>query len=177
MDIFSLLKRDHKELELLLEELISLRLDDDYRYVLIEEIRHVLIPHLRAEESVLYNTLRAIDADRALVFRNYQDHVEIETLLRTLQLMDRLNMDWKMTAERLYQSFLKHMLYEETEFFIDARELFTKDEQDDLGDAFEQLKLKIEKDSLLSNTFDAVVNLVPPRLADKIRNFKENHIH
>jgi hypothetical protein len=37
-------------------------------------------------------------------------------------------------------------------------------------EAFEQLKPKVEKEGSVKNTMDMVVNLMPPRLADKIRS-------
>src|SRR5687768_16330420 len=95
MEIYEVLKSDHEELKGLLNDLIALKDDDDYRYVLIEEIRNALVPHSRAEESVFYNTLRAVNADKKVVFHGYQEHMEAETLLRTLQVMDKMNMGWR----------------------------------------------------------------------------------
>lgn len=175
MEIYEALKKDHEEIKVLLDELVSLRNDDDYRYVLIEEIRNVLIPHSRAEESVFYNTLRAIDADRKLVFHGFQEHLEAEALLRGLQFMDRLNLDWKEVAVKLRESILHHVEDEESEIFDEAKRIFSKEEAEGMGDAFLQLKPQIAQDGLFKNTVDMVVNMMPPRLADKIRSFGEKH--
>lgn len=177
MEIYEYLKRDHNEMKVLLEELVSLREDDDYRYVLIEEIRNILVPHSRAEESVFYNTLRAVDADRTLVFHGFQEHLEAETLLRTLQVMDRMNLEWKATARKLQEALLHHVEEEETDIFDEARRAFTKEEAVSMGEAFLQLKPQIEKEGLFKNTMDMVINMMPPRLADKIRNLGESHPH
>lgn len=174
MDIYEVLKKDHEELKIVLEELVSLRADDDYRYVLIEEIRNVLVPHSRAEESVFYNTLRAVNADKKIVFHGFQEHLETETLLRALQVMDRMNLDWKTTARKLQESFLHHIEDEESEIFAEAKKAFTEEEAIGMAEAFLQLKPKIEKEGLVKNTLDMVVNLLPPRLADKLRNIGEN---
>ena len=92
MEIYEALKSDHEELKGLLNDLIALKDDDDYRYVLIEEIRNALVPHSRAEESVFYNTLRAVNADKKLVFHGYQEHMEAETLLRRTEVERRRSM-------------------------------------------------------------------------------------
>jgi hemerythrin-like domain-containing protein len=171
MDIYQALKKDHEEVKSLLDELVSLREDDEYRYILIEEIRNHLIPHARAEESVFYNTLRAVNADKKLVFHGYQEHLEAETLLRTLQVMDKMNMDWKATAEKLRDAVNHHIQEEETEIFSEARAAFSDVEAQAMCDAFLQLKPKIEQEGFVKNTVDMVINMMPPRLSDKLRNF------
>lgn len=175
MDIYEALKKDHAEINVLLDELVSLKEDDDYRYVLIEEIRNILIPHSRAEESVFYNTLRAIDADRKLVFHGFQEHLEAEALLRGLQFMDRFNLEWKDVAVKLREALLNHVEEEESDVFDEARRAFSKEEAESMGEAFLQLKPQIAQDGLFKNTVDMVVNMMPPRLADKIRSFGEKH--
>lgn len=174
MEIYEALKKDHEDVKELLEELVSLRDDDEYRYVLIEEIRNHLIPHSRAEESVFYNTLRAVNADKKVVFHGYQEHLEAEALLRTLQLMDKMNMSWKATALKLKDAVFHHVEDEESEIFAEAKAAFTKEEAEAMCAAFEQLKPKIEQDGFIKNTVDMVVNMMPPRLADKIRNIGGN---
>jgi hypothetical protein len=174
MEIYEALKRDHEEVKGLLDELVSLRDDDDYRYVLIDEIRNHLIPHSRAEESIFYNTLRAVNADKKTVFHGFQEHLEAETLLRTLQVMDKMNVEWKATAEKLRDAIYHHVEEEESEIFSEARAAFTKEEAVAMCEAFEQLKPKIEQEGFVKNTVDMVINMMPPRLADKIRNIGES---
>ncbi len=174
MEIYEALKKDHEEVGALLDELVSLRDDDDYRFVIIEEIRNHLIPHARAEESVFYNTLRAVNADKKVVFHGFQEHLEAETLLRTLQVMDKLNLEWKPIAKKLREAILHHVKEEENEIFAEARAAFTAEEAEAMGEAFEQLKPKIEQEGFVKNTVDMVINMMPPRLADKIRSIGES---
>lgn len=173
MDIYEALKRDHEQVKELLDELVALQNDDEYRYVLIDEIRNLLIPHSRAEESVFYNTLRAVNADKKIVFHGFQEHLEAETLLRTLQVMDKVNLEWKAVAEKLKEAVNHHIQEEESEIFAEAREAFTDEEAVAMCDAFEQLKPKIEQEGFVKNTVDMVINMMPPRLADKIRSIGE----
>lgn len=177
MDIYEYLERDHVEVRQLLNELINLKEDDDYRYVLIEQISNALIPHSRAEESVLYNTLRAVNADTSLVMHGYKEHMEAETLLRTLQVKDKVNLDWKSTARKLLDALEHHIQEEESEIFDEARAAFSDEEAQSMGEAFVQLKTKVEGQSAIGTTMDMVVNLMPPRLADSIRNFGQKSAH
>lgn len=171
MEIYQLLKNDHEEVKQLLTSLLSLSDDDDYRYVLIEEISNALIPHARAEESVFYNTLRAVNADKKMVFHGYAEHMEAETLLRSLQVMDKMNLDWRKTAEKLKEAIEHHIQEEEADIFSEARSAFTSQEAEMMGQAFIDLKQQVAQQGVVKNTMDMVINMMPPRIADKIRSF------
>lgn len=177
MEIYEVLKKDHEEIKEYLHELVSLEDDDEYRFVLIEEISNALIPHSRAEESVFYNTLRAVNADKGVVFHGYQEHMEAETLLRTLQVMDKVNMEWKPIAKKLQEALEHHIEEEESDTFQEAHNAFSPEEAEVMAEAFEKLKLEVEQEGPLKTTMDMVVNLMPPRIADKIRSFNDKGIN
>jgi hemerythrin superfamily protein len=176
MEIYEALKKDHEELKDLLDELVALQSDDEYRYIVIEEIRNHLIPHSRAEEAIFYNSLRAVNADKKVVFHGFQEHLEAEAILRTLQVMDKVNLDWKGTAEKLRNAILHHVAEEESTIFDEAREAFNREEAIAMAEAFEQLKPKIEQEGFVKNTVDMVINMMPPQLANKIRNMGEPRV-
>lgn len=170
MQIYDILKQDHEEVLGLLNELIGLKVDDEYRFVLVEQIKNALIPHARAEEQVFYNTIRAIDADKSLVTHAYKEHLEAESMLRMLQVKDKVNFDWKSTAKKLLETLEHHIQEEETNLFGEARNIFTTEEAESIGDAFVKLKPTFEGDGVMKNTVDMVINMLPPRLGNSIRN-------
>lgn len=174
MDIYEVLKNDHNQLKGLLNELADLKKSDDYRYILIEEIRNHLISHSRAEESILYNTLRAVNADKKLIFHSFQEHFQAESLLRTIQVMDKLNVEWKTIAKKLRDVVFHHIETEESEIFQEAQLAFTSDEASAMGEAFEKLKPKIEKEGFLMTSFDMMMNMLPPRFMEKMRKKNDN---
>lgn len=170
MNIYEALKADHEEVRGLLNDLIALEVNDDYRYVLIDQIRDALIPHSRAEESVFYNAIRAVSPDKGNIMHAFKEHMEAETLLRSLQVMDKMNLEWKNTAEKLLTALEHHIQEEETEIFDMARNIFSEEEAVSIGEAFEKLKPEVQKQGFMGTSMDLVVNLMPPRLAEKIRN-------
>src|SRR5687768_4755652 len=110
MLIYDVLKKDHEKVKQLLERLVhSADADDTTRANLITQIRDELIPHARAEERVFYNSLRSIDQAKDLVRHGYQEHMEAESLLRMLQVQDKVNMDWSTNAKKLRDAVLHHI--------------------------------------------------------------------
>jgi hemerythrin superfamily protein len=109
MQIYDLLKKDHAKVKALMRDLVSLtEKDEARRNKLISDIRDALIPHSRAEESVLYNSLRTMDSTKAMAMHSYVEHLEAEALLRTLQVAGKIDAGWKQTALRLQKALDHH---------------------------------------------------------------------
>lgn len=168
-DIYQCLVNDHDELKGFLEELVSLDEKDDYREVVIENISKLLTSHSRAEESVFYNSIRAV-SDSEEVMHGYKEHMEAEGLLRKMQLKEVTGTDWTKTAKDLQDAILHHISDEESEIFDEARKIFTDEEAEQMGEAFLELQEKVMEQGVLKNSFDMIVNLMPPRFVDKLRN-------
>jgi len=169
MSIYDALKKDHDKVTEMLNELVMLNEGDDVHSDLINQIRDELIPHARAEESVFYNSLRSLDQARDIVMHGYKEHVEAETLLRTLQIKDKVDMDWKKTAKELRKAVKHHIDEEETKIFNVAKQLFTQEEADMMEEAFEALKPEIKEEGFVQTTIEMVTNLMPKRFVPALR--------
>ena len=175
MNIYEALKKDHVEVKELLTRLIALNNDDeDTRHELVEQIRDALIPHARAEEMVLYNTLRSLDSTHGVVAHAYKEHLEAETLLRTLQMKDKIDSDWKETAVKLKEVLEHHIDEEEHKIFAVAKSVLSESEVEMMGKAFEKLKPGIKEESIVGTTMDLVVNMMPPRFTS---TFRKNNLN
>lgn len=173
MTIYDALMKDHDKVQSLMNELCSLNEGNDKRrHALIEEIRDDLIPHSRAEETVLYNSMRALSSANDIVMHSYEEHMMAETLLRTLQIADKIDMGWKETANKLRESLNHHIQEEESKLFSVAKEMFTEEEAVMMAEAFEELKPEIKKQGFVKTTVDLVANLLPPRIAAKLKTYK-----
>lgn len=170
MQIYEILKNDHENLINLFNELITLEQNDDFANVLIEQIKNELIPHSRAEESVFYNSIRAVASDNSDIMHSYKEHLEAETLLRTMQVKDKVSANWKETAIKLKAALEHHIDEEEGKVFTEAKTLFSPEEASMMGEAFLALKEKVVQQGFVKSSFDMVVNLMPPRFVDQIRS-------
>jgi len=166
MKIYEALKKDHEVVKSLLSELVTLgEKDSDRRHEVIELIRDELVPHSRAEEAVFYNSLRLLDVSKELAMHAYQEHLEAETLLRTLQVQDKIDLSWKKTAQKLKEALEHHIQEEEDGIFPAAQQLFTDDEAVVMGEAFEKMKPGIREEGFAMTTVEMIKNMMPPRLS------------
>ena len=172
MLIYDALKSDHRKMKGLLNRLTqSADSPSESRTELIGEIRDELIPHSRAEEAVLYNSLRQIPEASGSVAHSYVEHMEAEALLRTLQAMDALDVNWTGVAKKLKDALDHHIAEEEGLIFDTARQVLARDEAHAMTLAFEQMKPEVREGSLLKSTLDLVANVMPPRFSESLRNF------
>ncbi len=163
--IYDLLKEDHDKTKKLLNKLCALDAEDiETRDELVQAIRDDLIPHARAEEAVFYNSLRALTDDTDKVMHGYKEHMEAEGFLRALQLIDKVGVEWRATAEKLRDSLEHHIKEEESEIFKLGRKVLSDEEAVAVGKAFKKMKPEVREEGFLKNTLDLAGNLMPPRL-------------
>lgn len=172
MLIYDALKKDHEHLKGLLGKLVQLNAgDEDHVVGLLEQIEDALVPHARAEESVLYNSLRSIEASKDLIMHSYEEHMEAEMLLHGLQLKAEIDADFRRDARKLKHAIEHHIMDEEGKIFSAAKQLLTEEEAEMMAEAFEQLKPKVMEESTFQRTLDVVANLMPTRFAGPLRTF------
>ena len=172
MLIYEALEKDHLKLKTLIDEMIQVGEKNELRRakLLIEEIRDELIPHSRAEEAVFYNVLSSVDEAQPLVLHHgFQEHIEAEAILRTLQMKEVIDPEWKLLARKFKKAIETHIQEEETEIFDTAKKFITDADAAMMAVAFEQLKPQVQKEGWVKNTLDLVVNLMPPKYAATLR--------
>jgi len=171
MQIYDCLMKDHDEVKNLLTDLIALSDDEkEERVRLVGEIRDALIPHARAEESIFYNSIRALD-EKSGVMHSYGEHAAAEGMLRTLQVESGLGAGWRATAKSLKKALEHHIEEEETTLFAKGHALFNDSEAEMMGQAFEKLKPEIKDEGIVKTTIEMVANLMPPRMKGSVTSF------
>lgn len=126
MNIYESLKADHEKVKGLLSRLVTLGEGDEKEFSsLVEQIRDDLIPHSRAEEAVFYNSIRAVNTAKDLVWHGYEEHMMAESMLRTLQAGDKVDVHLLSIAKKLKAALEHHIEEEEGKIFSAAQHLFT----------------------------------------------------
>lgn len=168
--IYDVLRKDHDILKGLLQQLVQVENKSEDTKRLLSAISDELIPHARAEEAIFYNSLKEINPAKELISHSYTEHAQVEGLLRTLQGMAMVNMEWKAAAKKLKESIEHHIEEEEGKIFSAAKQLFLEQEAIEMARAFERMKPEVQKQGAFKNTIDMVANFMPDRFAKTFRN-------
>lgn len=165
MNIYEELTADHKKVIGLLGKLIEAeKAESKIRDSLITQIRNELIPHARAEEAVLYNSIRDVEGASGVIAHAYQEHVEAETILRSLQVTGAVGVNWISGAKKLKEALEHHISEEEGKVFAAAKKLFVEEEAVAMAEVFNKMKPMIREQSLIGTSLDMLANMMPTRL-------------
>lgn len=171
MHICEALRNDQNELKELISRLMELEEDEiEKRNELVQQLGDLFVPHARAEEAVLYNSFRMIEAAKDLAMECYRHHMEVEGLLRMLQVQDMANINWRETAGRLRSAIDEHIENEETAVFSATDALFTEEEAEVMAEVFDEIKGATCGKGFIGTTLDMMTNLMPPAFTDTIRD-------
>ncbi len=146
MDVLSLLKKDHRTVEGMLDRALQCEPNDDKLYDIASEIEKALTVHAAIEEKFFYPILRKrADAteDTVDVFEAYTEHDLLKRLIALLQSGRQPDEQFKAEVQVLSESVKHHVKEEESTIFSLAKELMDKDELDELGAKMEKTKERL----------------------------------
>jgi hemerythrin-like domain-containing protein len=144
MDAIALLKRDHAEVKELFSQVEELsERATASRAKLCEKIVRALELHTKIEEGIFYPAFRSRAEDeeeREKILEAFEEHNVAKMLIGELQSLDPSDETFQPKLMVLVESVRHHIKEEEGELFKMARQLFDKEELDELGAELETAK-------------------------------------
>ncbi len=133
MELLEQLKREHKEVQDLLEKAEATGEGaEKTREQLADKLKEKLLPHSKAEEKVLYARLADEEESRDLIAEAKDEHQEDEQLLKELLSTETDAPEWIQTLKKLRDAVAHHVQEEEDEIFVKAESLINPEEMDEL---------------------------------------------
>lgn len=144
MDAITLLKRDHAEVKAMFKEVEELgERATSSRQKLFRRIDEALTVHAQVEERIFYPRFkeRAENTEeREEVLEAYEEHALVKRLIGELEKLEPANETYEAKLKVLKDLVDHHVKEEEGTMFKMAREIFDKDELNELGEELEQAK-------------------------------------
>lgn len=146
MDVFQLLKKDHRKVKGLFEKLEETG-GEKTRDKLFKELATDLAVHSKVEETIVYPRLKEFEELSEMVAEAVEEHQIAEQLLEELAGMEQQNEQWQAKLTVLKEMIEHHVQEEEDELFPEAEELLGEDEAEEMGKTIEQEKKDMLKGS------------------------------
>lgn len=144
MDAIALLKRDHTEVKEMFSQVEELsERATASRAKLCEKIVQALELHTKIEEGIFYPAFRSRvedEEERDQILEAYEEHNVAKMLIGELQNLDPSDETFKPKLMVLMESVRHHIKEEEGKVFKMTRELFDKNELNELGEQMETAK-------------------------------------
>jgi len=147
VDALKVLKQDHQKVKTLFGEVEGLGdRANAQRKKLFQKIDQELTVHAKIEETIFYPEFRRHaqeSEERDEVLEAYEEHNIVKTLIHELEDLDPKDETYKPKLQVLIELVEHHVKEEESTMFKMAREMFEKDELDQIGERLMQAKEKM----------------------------------
>ncbi|MCD9184885.1 MAG: hemerythrin domain-containing protein [Pyrinomonadaceae bacterium] len=140
MEITTLLKEDHREVENLIAQLEGGADKDTFT-----KLKSSLELHTQIEEEIYYPALEGLDETDELVTDAYQEHDEVDELLEEMSGTDVGSEEFQDLLQQLKDSINHHVKEEENELFPKSEEVLGAEKLEHMGDEMEKMKTKSSK--------------------------------
>jgi hemerythrin-like domain-containing protein len=146
MDAVALLKDDHDKVKKILNDLDSTtERGVKTRQELFAKVKQELEVHEAIEEEIFYPALKEHPKAKELVLEAYEEHHVVDTVMAEIVEVPYEDETWGAKLTVMKENVEHHIEEEEKEMFPQAREVFSKEELDELGD-----RMQARKDQLLA---------------------------
>lgn len=146
MTIYSVLAGEHNEIILLFQalEMAPEGLESGRKSV-FSKLRKELLSHTEAEKRTVYDRVRKITKNEALVNAALEAHAAIEQHVEEIDKLDLNSNEWIHKIHELKSQVEHHIDTEENAFFAEMERLFTNDEAESIARAFHEEKNELLK--------------------------------
>lgn len=141
-DILDKLGNDHDEVEALLTKMVESQSGRE-RKTLLRQIKAALVPHLRAEEKVVYDAVMRVKGNKNTEDgeEGYLEHELGDKILAKLgKIADARSPEFGATAKVLRDLVQHHVEEEERNIWSDVRDHFSDEERTEMARRFEAAK-------------------------------------
>ena len=147
MDALRLLTDDHDKMRKLLDELeTTTERGVKTREELFSKIKGELTIHEIIEEEIFYPALKEHPKAKDIVLEGYEEHHVVDTVMAELEDLPVDDESWGAKAKVMKENVEHHMEEEEGEMFQKARQVFDREELEDLGTRMEQRKTEAQQE-------------------------------
>jgi hemerythrin-like domain-containing protein len=141
MDALSLLKEDHERVKKMLADGESTtERAEKTRGELYARLREEMEIHERIEEEIFYPALKEHPKARELALEGYEEHHVVDQIMGELGQTAVSDETWSAKFKVMKENIEHHIEEEEGEMFKQARDVFSREELEELGSRMEELK-------------------------------------
>ncbi|HBB36236.1 MAG TPA: hemerythrin [Cyanobacteria bacterium UBA8803] len=144
MDIFELIKQDHRQVEKLFAEIEKAKGSQKLARF-FEEIEQELNLHVQVEQLTLYPAMREYEEMEKLLAEAEREHTQARILLEELKPLNPTSSEFQDKIEQLKDAVQHHVREEEEEVLPLVQQVMSDQELEQLGEEYQQAKNKLKQ--------------------------------
>ncbi|MEZ4599139.1 MAG: hemerythrin domain-containing protein [Syntrophotaleaceae bacterium] len=140
--LFDVIKKDHQEVKGIFEKILQTK-KSDQREKLLDQLKSEIIPHMTAEEKILYRDLKDECSEcKEDVLEAYEEHHAARLILDELMDLSADDETFHAKASVLQEMVSHHIKEEESTIFKDIKKHMKSDQVEEILQKFEKEKEK-----------------------------------
>ena len=146
MDILEKLHTEHELVRALLKKMMDSE-DSSERSELFKQFKLNLVKHARAEEKVVYDAMIGLEEEKPEQQgdEGYIEHELVDVMLAKLgKARNKATIAWTAGIKVIKELLEHHIREEEAQFFKTVKNNFSSEDREQMDDAFEKRKKKIQ---------------------------------
>jgi hemerythrin superfamily protein len=141
MNAITLLEEDHKRIKRMLAEgAETTERGEKTRTELFTRLKETMVAHESMEEQVLYPALKAHPQAKDLTLEAYEEHHVVDLVFEELEKTPVTDEQWGAKFTVAKENIEHHIGEEEGEMFKACRQIFTRDELEQMGERMAQIQ-------------------------------------
>jgi hemerythrin-like domain-containing protein len=147
LDILDVIKKEHREVAVMLDEVEKCEPGDQRLVTLAKSIEYSLSTHVKIEERLFYSRLKggAEGEDQLIdMYEAYTEHNVADHVLQLLKRARKPDEKFKAELQVLGEGVKHHVREEESTVFKIARQLLSQDERNKLGDDWAKARQRLD---------------------------------
>ncbi len=149
-NILSLIEMEHRQIEQLFAA--AEKVDNTKMYKCFNQIYEELSLHTRAEELIFYPAIREYEATERYIAEAEKEHEEAKVLLEEIKELKPTDYEFRTKISELKKAVQHHVEEEESEIFTTIRKFMNDQQLAELGQEFQEAKVKLEADVKVAMT-------------------------
>lgn len=141
MDIYQLLKNDHRKVEAVFDKIEKSESPQE-RSELVGQLQELLLPHMQGEEQLVYPQLDSLEEGHDLHLEGNEEHHVAQVMLKELVTISTGDERFLAKCTVLKELIQHHVEEEEGEIFQQLKLKLSKDEAQALAKEMEAFKAK-----------------------------------
>ena len=145
MDALKLLEDDHKTVKKILDELEdTTERGVKTRDELFTRFKKEMQVHETIEEEILYPALKKHEKAKDIALEGYEEHHVVDQIMAELDDLAFDDETWGAKLKVMKENIEHHIEEEEDDMFKKARQIFSKEELEEMGERMEARKKEVE---------------------------------
>lgn len=148
-DLFELIKKDHRELEEILNQLKETS-DRSFkkREDLFMQLKQEIVPHMRAEEKAFYSVLQKSNEAKEDAMEAMEEHHAAELVMNELDKMSKQEEFWHAKLSVFKEIIEHHIEEEEGKVFQDAEQVISENQMETILENFKSEKERVKEQTV-----------------------------